>query len=96
MGFQFVSVYRPAYSGRCLKCSHVLSSACVHVEAYCAVHACANSGLFWGMRWQRALPTCATPSMLLHAVTLQSTSTGSFFPAGTSKPVRFVCGWFTS
>ena len=43
------------------------------------------------MSW-RALPTCATLSMLLHFVRLESNSTGSSFPAGTPKPVPLAVG----
>ena len=37
-------------------------------------------------------PTCATPHMSLHSIKLESNSTGSSFPADTSKPVPLAVG----
>jgi hypothetical protein len=37
-------------------------------------------------------PTCATPFMPLHSIRLESNSTGSSFPADTSKPVPLAVG----
>ena len=47
-----------------------------------------------GMDWQKSnviVRKCtSTPLMLFHRVRLQSSSTGSFFPSVTAKPVCFV------
>ena len=37
-------------------------------------------------------PTCATPNMSLCRIRLESNSTGSSFPADTSKPVPLAVG----
>ena len=37
--------------------------------------------------WRREPPTYATPLMSLHRVGLESSSTGSSFPADSAKPV---------
>jgi hypothetical protein len=37
--------------------------------------------------WRLAAPTYATPLMILHRVRLESSSTGSSFPAVLAKPV---------
>lgn len=44
-----------------------------------------------GRQW-RLPPTYATPHMSLHSIKLESNSTGSSFPADTSKPVPLVVG----
>ena len=47
--------------------------------------------LWWVSPWHLP-PTCATPHMSLHSIKLESNSTGSSFPADTSKPVPLAVG----
>ena len=57
------------------------------------VHCCFGRTLAGTPRVQwRLSPTCATPSMPLHSIKLESNSTGSSFPADTSKPVPLAVG----
>ncbi len=43
--------------------------------------------------WRRKAPTYATPLMSLHRVGLESSSTGSSFPADSAKPVPLAGIW---